>query len=445
MDGETQVTIEIITNQFQAIMFAGFLYLFFDKPDGFFIKFFPFIGAVTAMFVNLTCFSLVGMDTMAATLHLDSLLYIAVMEVYALVFLRGKVYLRIIMPIIAFAANAVVSYTFSYLVSFITGIPFENSLVVSSTFRYLCLVAVNFTTALILWLIVRFGSERIRLTGAYEITAFSIIPTLATVILYCLFFIFNVTGFDEDILIYLLVISLSVVAIAALFWVMLVHTSRANKAKTELLLTTQREKLYEKSILDSNEQIERISGIRHDMLNKMRTLEILISEGNIQEAKALCSESLRTLEATHTPIHTNNPTLNAIINVELEKAVTYNIDFDIDIRDTLDDVSSSATVSLIGNLCDNAIEYLKDKPQQDRRMSLYLHSHLNFHIISCRNSITESIISKNPDFITSKSDKTCHGKGIKILTRIAKEYDGDVRYEEEDGYITVSVILNKKE
>ncbi len=445
MDGEAQMTIEVITNLFQGIMFTGFLYLFFDKPEGFFIRFLPFLGVVTALFTNLTFFTVLGMDSVIYTMHLDSLLYIAVMEIYALLFLRGKVYLRIIMPLIAFCLNAVVSYTFSYLVSFVTGIPYENSLVVSSTFRYFCLVAVNFTTALFLWLILRFGSERIRLTGAYEVTAFSIIPVLGTVILYCLFFIFNVTDFDEDVLVYLLIICLSVVAIAALSWVMLLHISRANKAKTELLLTAQREKLYEKSILDSNEQIERISGIRHDMLNNMRTMEILISEGNIHQAKELCTESLRALEATYTPVHTDNPTLNAIINVELEKASAYDVDFSVDISDTLADVSSSAIVSLIGNICDNAIEYLKGKPQEIRRMSLCLRSHLNFHIISCKNRIAESVLSKNPEFFTTKNDKTQHGKGMKILRRIAKEYGGDVRFEEEGDCITVSIVLGEKE
>lgn len=141
------MSIEVITNLFQGIMFTGFLYLFFDKPEGFLIRFLPFLGVVTALFTNLTFFTLTGVRTTVSSIHLDSLLFIAVMEIYALLFLRGKVYLRVIMPLIAFALNAVVSYTFSYLVSFVTGVPFENSLVISSTFRYLCLVAVNFTTA----------------------------------------------------------------------------------------------------------------------------------------------------------------------------------------------------------------------------------------------------------------------------------------------------------
>lgn len=445
MDGEKPMTIEVITNLFQSIMFTGFLYLFFDKPKGLLIKLLPFLGAMTAQFTNLTCFTFLGLDSIINTLHLDSLLYIAVMEIYALVFLRGKIYLRIIMPLIAFGSNAVVSYTFSYLVSFVTGVPYENSLMVSSTFRYLCLVVVNFTTAVILWLIVRFGSERIRLAGAYEVTAFSLIPVLVTIILYCLFFIYNVTQFNEGILIYLLVISLSVFTIAVLSWIMLLHISRANKARTELLLTTQREKLYEKSILDSNEQIERISGVRHDMLNKMRTVEILIEEDNLEEAKAICRDTLMYLESTHTPVHTANPVLNAIINVEQEKASLHNIDFSVDITDIMSDVSSSAIISLIGNLCDNAIEYLSHKPEELRRMSLSLRSHLNFHIISCRNCISESVLKKKPEFFTTKSDKTQHGKGMRILRRIAKGYNGNVTVEEEDRYIIISVVLCKTE
>lgn len=444
MDGEKQVTIEVITNLFQSVMFTGFLYLFFDKPKGMLMKVIPFISMVLVMFVNLTYFTYAGENAIGQSFYLDSLIYVALMETYSIVFLRGKLYQRIIMPLIAFALNAVVSYSFSYFVSLITGIPYEESLVVSSTFRYLCIVAVNLTTALLLWLLVRFGSERIRLVGAYEVTSFAIIPVLGTIILYCLFFIFNVTGYNDSVLVYLLIISLCVMVIAALSWIMIIHISRANQAKTELLLTTQREKLYEKSILDSNDQIEKISSTKHEMSNRMRTLEILISEGNYEQAMAICHDTMSHLEATYTPVHTDNPVLNAILNVAQEKAARHKIDFVIEVTDTLADLVSSDTVSLVGNLCDNAIEYLSDKPEEIRRMRLSIRSHLDYCLISCTNCIETSVLGTNPQFLTAKSDKTNHGKGIKILRRIAAEYEGVVKFEEDERNITVTVVLKKK-
>ena len=444
MDGEEQVTAEHIANLFQSVMFTGFLYLFFDKPKGLLIKILPFLGTALLLLGNLTYYTYAGDNALGKGLYLDSLICLIILEIYSLVFLRGKDYQRVIMPIVAFTLNAVVSYSFSYFVSLVTGIPFEESLVVSSTFRYLCLVAVNTTTAVLLWLIIRLGSERIRLVGAYEATAFSIIPALGTIILYCLFFIFNATDYDEDVLVYIYIITLAVLAIAALAWILILHVSKANAAKTELLLTTQREKLYKESILDSNEQIEKISSAKHEMSNRMHALEILISEGNYEQALAICHDTMSYLKMTRTPVHTSNPVLNAIINVAQEKAARHNIDFVIEVTDLLSELSSSDTISLIGNLCDNAVEYLCDKPEDVRRMKLSIRSHLDYYLISCSNSIVTSVIGSNPHFLTSKSDRASHGKGIKILRRIAAEHEGDVKVEEDEKTITITVVLKKK-
>ena len=444
MDGEEQMTIELITNLFQAVMFTGFLYLFFDKPEGLYIRIFPFIGTMLLLFAELTYYTYASENAVGRRIYLESIICVIIMEIYALVFLRGKTYQRVIMPLIAFALNAVVSYSFSYFVSLITGIPYEESLVVSSAFRYLCIVAVNLTTALLLWLIIRFGSERIRLIGAYEATAFAIIPVMGTIILYCLFFIFSITDYNEDVLVYIYIITMSVLIIAALSWIMILHISKANAAKTELLLTTQREKLYEKSILDSNDQIEKISSTKHETSNRMRSLKILISKGNYEQAMAICHDTMSHLEATYTPVHTDNPVLNAILNVAQEKAARHKIDFVIEVTDTLADLVSSDTVSLVGNLCDNAIEYLSDKPEDIRRMRLSIRSHLDYCLISCTNCIETSVLGTNPQFLTAKSDKTNHGKGIKILRRIAAEYEGVVKFEEDGNNITVTVVLKKK-
>lgn len=445
MVGEDEMmglTVEIFTNLFQAVMFVGFLYLFFDKPEGKFKRLIPFLLAVFLIFADSTYLTLGGTYIGTEWYFLDSLIGISILLVYSLVFLRGNWYLRLIMPLVDFGINAIVSYTVVFLVSFITGIPIEQSFAVSVLFRYLCLVVVNLTTALLLWLVLSFGSKRIKLSSGSEIVAFTVIPVLCVIVMYCNFFAYQVSGFSSDILPYLLTICLVMVMIAVITCVMLGRISKANEMKTEFLLTTQREKLYEDSIMASHEQIEKISFIKHETKNKMSSIKKLILEKNTDEAVTLCDITLDNLKSTYTPVYTNNPVLNAIVNVELEKATSAGIDFSVDISDTLSKLSSADTISLIGNLCDNAIEYLVTQPKELREMKLHIRSHLNFYIITCLNRISSSVLENNPELSTTKDDKNNHGKGISILRKIAESYNGDVTYQEEDGYLSVSVVIN---
>lgn len=441
-DEVMEIAVELFTNLFQSVMFVGFLYLFFDKPKGKLIRLIPFLVAVFLVFANATYLTLGGSYIGTEWYYLDSLIGISILLLYSLLFLRGSWYLRLIMPLIDFGINAIVSYTAVFFVSFATGTPIEESFVASDLFRYLCIVVVNLTTALLLWLVLSFGSKRIKLSSGSEIVAFTVIPVLCVIVLYCNFFAYQVSGFNPYVLQFLLIICLVIVVIAVLTSVMLGRISKANEMKTEFLLTTQREKLYEDSIMASHEQIEKISFIKHETKNKMSSIKKLILENNTDEAVELCDITLDNLKSTYTPIYTNNPVLNAIVNVELEKATSSGIDFSVDISDSLSKLPSADTISLIGNLCDNAIEYLVTQPKELREMKLHIRSHLNFYIITCSNRISSSVLESNPELSTTKEDKANHGKGVSIMRKIAESHNGDVNYTEEDGYLSVSVVVN---
>ncbi len=436
------LAIEIFTNLFQAVMFTGFLYLFFDKPENDHKKIITFACSVIALFLITCYFTFADAHTGVASNYFDSLLYIVSLELYSLLCLKGKLYLRTIMPFVAFGVNAIISYTFLYFIDIFPGMVVEEALMLSTTFRYLCLAGVNLTTALFLWLILSFGSKKIKLTNGSEIVAFTIIPVLCIVIMYCNFFAYQVSGFNSEILPYLLVICIVMVTIAIITCVMLGRISKANELKTEYLLTAQREKLYEESIMASNEQIEKITCIKHETKNKMGSIKQLIMEQKLDEAVKLCDITLDNLKATYTPIYTSNPVLNAIVNVELEKASSSKIDFSVDISDTLSKLPSADTISLVGNLCDNAIEYLITQPEQMRDMKLRIHSYQNFYVITCYNKILSSVLKENPEWYTTKEDKENHGKGMSIVKKIAQTHNGDITCLEENGYLSVSVVVN---
>jgi sensor histidine kinase regulating citrate/malate metabolism len=228
-----------------------------------------------------------------------------------------------------------------------------------------------------------------------------------------------------------------------LVWFLLIRISNDNQVKTDLLLSRQREELYRESAINTGEQISKMSEIKHDMKNNLKSIYRLIENGQYDEAERLCMDCSESIEKVYTPINTDNPTLNAILNVEIEKARQNGISFSYTVTDSLSFVSSTDVVSIIGNLCDNAIEYLSGIDQSQRKMSLEITVRNDYRIIVCRNSILSSVLSVNPDMKTTKKDAALHGKGLSILRSIADKYNGTIGYREDDNNIEVTLIIKE--
>lgn len=443
MDGEQKMTVglvvEIAVNLVQQLLFIGFLYLFFDKSENKVKNFAAFTAAVLILFSMENYFTFNEMTFN----HLDSIVIVVVMLIYSLVFLKGNLYLRIIMPLIDFGLNMIIAYTAIYLMSWITGKTLEESLTFSTSFRYLYLFVVNLTYALILWLILRIRKKNITLSNRYDIFAFIVIPVLCMIGMYTDVFIYQIVNFDSHILVLIIINLFVMIVVSVLVWFLLIRISNDNQVKTDLLLSRQREEMYRESVIGSGEQISRMSEIKHDMKNNLKSIYRLIDNGQYDEAKCLCIDCSESIEKVYTPINTDNPTLNAILNVEIEKARQNGISFSYTVTDSLSFVSSTDVVSIIGNLCDNAIEYLSGIDQSRRKMSLEITVRNDYRMIVCRNTIVSSVLSVNPDMKTTKKDAALHGKGLSILRSIADKYNGTIGYKEDNNSIEVTLVIKE--
>ena len=220
------------------------------------------------------------------------------------------------------------------------------------------LIVVETILVFILWLILRIRKKTITLSNPYDVFAFIAIPALCMIAMFTDVFIYQIVNFDSQILLLVIINLFVLIVISVLIWILLLKVSKDNQVKTELLLSKQREEIYRESVISSGEQIRLVSDIKHDMNNNLKSIYRLIENGLYDEAKWLCLDCSESIEKVYTPINTDNPTLNAILNVEIEKARQNDISFSYTVTDSLSFVSSTDVVSIIGNLCDNAIEYL---------------------------------------------------------------------------------------
>ena len=61
-----------------------------------------------------------------------------------------------------------------------------------------------------------------------------------------------------------------------------------------------------------------------------------------------------------------------------------------------------------------------------------------------QNSIQGSVLNTNPNLLTTKQDKQNHGFGTKILSDIAKKYDGRCDFYEKNNIFCCKIILRKR-
>lgn len=445
MDGEQKMTItwglivEIAANFTQTLFLFGFPYLYLDKPKNKLLRYIPFWTGFTLLFMMCNYFTFHEMTFN----HLDTLITVLTLVIYSLVFLKGKLYLRIMIPLIGYTVNLIVALGLLYLMSYLGKMTLAEAVTFSTAFRTLYLVLAHSICVLIYWIILRVGKKKIRLNNPYDIAAFVLMPALLFIGLMSVLLLYEYINFDQGAFIYIVVTFFVFLILALLFWFLLIRAGKANEAKTDLLLSKQREELYITSVLSSNEYIEQLSEVRHDIKNHILTISNLISDGEYEKAQSLCQNITEELSGT-APVHTDNPVLNAIMNVELEKAQSKSISMTYEIEDTLRFVSDADLVSIIGNLCDNAIEYLSVIDVEQRKMSLTISSYLDYRYITCKNTIIRSVLSDNPDMRSTKDDSTLHGKGIKILRSVAESYGGQVLVKENHGELSVSVIILDK-
>lgn len=429
------LALEIASNLMQQVIVIGFLYMFFDKPEGRVRRVVPFCAAVLLLTATATYFTLGKMFFH----YLYYMIALAVMMLYTVVFLRGKLYLRFIVPVAV--SNISIAYLTVNIMSAFGKIPFAAALTASEPFRCLVLFTANAIYGVFLYIVYRFGKGKINMRSLSDVLAFIVIPAMTCTVGLTALLAFETADFNEEIQPHIIIICLSTAVTAIIFWVLLVKAGRDARVRTDLMLSRQREELYRRSVLGTNEQLERISAMKHDEKNLLMSVGMLISEGEYDKAKALCDRTGEQLTATYTPVHTKNPMLNAILNVELEKALAREIDFTYELGSTLEFVEDSDVVSVIGNLCDNAMEYLAARPVAERKMELSVTAHQTYYCVICRNAVSGSVLSENPALLTTKDDKTIHGKGIGILRGIAEKYGGELLFAEENNILTVSVVL----
>lgn len=432
---------EITVNLLQSIYFVGFFLLFLGGKFSTRKNIILLSIFIALNFAVLTYFTY----NQPKIVMLDMFIGIILYEIYCITCLKGELAIKLILPFIVSLINTIISYSFVYSSSIISGVTFEELITKSSLFRYLFVILANLTTMVVLFIMWRTKAKAYSLKKVSNVIAFVAIPLLAMMILYITMYVMILTNFQSNIIILLSIICVSMIVIAGIVWFMIARINKDNEIKTKLLLSEQKANLYKQNIISSNSQIETIKLLKHDMKNNISCIDALIEEENYDEAHNICHSLTNKYTSIGTIVNTENYLLNAVLNVEIEKAKSYGIPVKLSITNDLKMFkNSSDIISLIGNILDNAISYLSKNKVKNNEINFSTGYEGSYSVIKCRNNILDSVLFNNPSLKTDKKDKDNHGKGITIINSIAHKYNGDVIIKERNKEFVITVILDNR-
>lgn len=432
---------EITVNLLQSIYFVGFFLLFLGGKFSTRKNIILLSIFIALNFAVLTYFTYNHPNIVM----LDMFIGIILCEIYCITCLKGELAIKLILPFIVSLINTIISYGFVYSSPIIAGVTFEELITKSSLFRYLFVILANLSTMVVLFIMWRTKAKAYSLKKVSNVIAFVAIPLLAMMILYITMYVMILTNFQSNIIILLSIICVSMIVIAGIVWFMIARINKDNEIKTKLLLSEQKANLYKQNIISSNSQIETIKLLKHDMKNNISCIDVLIEEENYDEAHNICHSLTNKYTSIGTIVNTENYLLNAVLNVEIEKAKSYEIPVKLSITNDLKMFkNSSDIISLIGNILDNAISYLSKNKVKNNEINFSTGYEGSYSIIKCRNNILDSVLFNNPSLKTDKKDKDNHGKGITIINSIAHKYNGDVIIKERNKEFVITVILDNR-
>lgn len=432
---------EITVNLLQSIYFVGFFLLFLGGKFSTRKNIILLSIFIALNFAVLTYFTYNHPNIVMLDMFIGIILY----EIYCITCLKGELAIKLILPFIVSLINTIISYGFVYSSPIIAGVTFEELITKSSLFRYLFVILANLSTMVVLFIMWRTKAKAYSLKKVSNVIAFVAIPLLAMMILYITMYVMILTNFQSNIIILLSIICVSMIVIAGIVWFMITRINKDNEIKTKLLLSEQKANLYKQNIISSNNQIETIKLLKHDMKNNISCIDALIEEENYAEAHNICHSLTNKYTSIGTIVNTENYLLNAVLNVEIEKAKSYEIPVKISITNDLKMFkNSSDIISLIGNILDNAISYLSKNKVKTNEINFSTGYEGSYSVIKCRNNILDSVLFNNPSLKTDKKDKDNHGKGITIINSIAHKYNGDVIIKERNKEFIITVILDNR-
>lgn len=192
------------------------------------------------------------------------------------------------------------------------------------------------------------------------------------------------------------------------------------------LMKQKADEEYYTQVAEMNEKHRRFI---HDIDNYFKTICVLAAEGDTDKIISIADEYIGEMQRSRGGIYCRHSVVNAIIGEKMQLAKSQGIEMDIVVsanREVLECVSDGDIVCIFGNLLDNAIRAASDCDEAYIKVRIYTKNDGKRLVVEIKNSYSKLLLKTDAGggFLTTKSDKSRHGIGLKSVRYIVEKYNG---------------------
>lgn len=220
---------------------------------------------------------------------------------------------------------------------------------------------------------------------------------------------------------------------------------QANAQKENKMILIQQEQEKIKTDISYYDILEKqntnLRSYAHDARNHLSAIKSLNTDPEIDTYVSKMIESLKEYSNVS---HSGNRILDIIIDKYVTECNINGINFLFDVKiNNLAGLEYHDTVTILGNLLDNAIEAALKS--EEKNITFETDYRNNYSVIIISNSCdTQPNFDSSKTPITTKSNKVLHGFGLRSVKKTIKKYDGDIalEYDADNRLFIVTIMLD---
>lgn len=428
---------EIGVNLYQGFLVSHFVYTVLGDKQG---KTFAESGGVVCGIILTAVITVISYFFYYKGMYMFA--YIVIVLIYSLLRLKGGFLKKLFTSSFPLVFIMIITVFVSNLSSLILDRPINDIFLNKSFERF---VSVIFCQIIIMY-IYKLALQIFRNKGNYSLknTEWILILTVLFVSTFISFFlnfmgsqeISNIVGWS----IVLSILGIIVINIITVYFVVII--SEKNSAVSENQMLKMQQEYQNQYVETAENQYEKIKKMRHEFKNHNTVLASLLERDDIDKAKEYLNDYTGQITDFGVIVNTNNQVVNAVINCKAGLAESFNIKTSVVTVSEFTGIDDLDLCSLISNMFDNAIEACVNLANE-RKIIFSASKDGSNYIFCMKNTIDSSILKKNSNLVTTKSDKKIHGFGIKMLRDIAGKYNGFVDFFEKDDFFVCYILLQQ--
>ncbi len=198
-----------------------------------------------------------------------------------------------------------------------------------------------------------------------------------------------------------------------------------------------------KSIEDRQMSEEAVRTLRHDLKNHAVSMQLLLENGELDEAKAYLRNFLDAAKKPSDSFSTGNKLLDGLLKQKLSPAMTQGIDVSTAIDFTEGSfIDNFDLCVMMGNILDNAVEACAALPEgSEKFISVSGGPTANYMLVEVKNSSARKAALLDGLPATSKADKAMHGFGLRSVKKVLERYNGSMDIEQTNDTYSITLMI----